>query len=158
MEINWDALLAEVQRIPATLENHNNILEIAIVYERPTDDRRINFVLDKTDHTFTVASFQLIDGENIDEDSLIKIELSMKEARLLYKLLSRPDAKAAELQEKLTGLRFVKAGPVRQTRGLGFLAWEVRAAGEVTVASGFDVAEIVDDRIVRLWTVLNNGE
>lgn len=68
------------------------------------------------------------------------------------------NAKAVELQEKLTGLRFVKAGPVRQTRGLGFLAWEVRAAGEVTVASGFDVAEIVDDRIVRLWTVLNNGE
>ena len=68
------------------------------------------------------------------------------------------NAKAAELQEKLTGLRFAKAGPVRQTRGLGFLAWEVRAPGEVTVASGFDVAEIVDDRIVRLWTVLNSEE
>ncbi|MHA7662392.1 nuclear transport factor 2 family protein [Mycolicibacterium sp. HS_4_1] len=68
------------------------------------------------------------------------------------------NAKAAELQKKLTGLRFAKAGPVRQTRGLGFLAWEVRAAGEVTVASGFDVAEMADDRIVRLWTVLSSGE
>ncbi|KAB7761676.1 nuclear transport factor 2 family protein [Mycolicibacterium mucogenicum] len=68
------------------------------------------------------------------------------------------NAKAAELQEKLTGLRFVKAGPVRQTRGLGFLAWEVRASDGATVASGFDVAEIVDERIVRLWTVLDAVE
>lgn len=64
------------------------------------------------------------------------------------------NAKAAELQEKLPGLHFAKAGPVRQTRGLGFLAWDVRTPDDVTVASGFDVAEIVDERIVRLWTVL----
>ncbi|MUL78109.1 nuclear transport factor 2 family protein [Mycobacterium sp. CBMA226] len=68
------------------------------------------------------------------------------------------NAKAAELQEKLAGLHFVKAGSVRQTRGLGFLAWEVRTPDDATVASGFDVAEIVDDRIVRIWTVLNAGE
>ena len=68
------------------------------------------------------------------------------------------NAKVAELQEKLAGLHFVKAGPVRQTRGLGFLAWEVRAPGEVVVASGFDVAEVVDDRIARLWTVVNPRE
>lgn len=68
------------------------------------------------------------------------------------------NAKAAELQEKLTGLHFVKAGPVRQTRGLGFLAWEVRTPDDAAVASGFDVAEIADGRIVRLWTVLNDGE
>lgn len=64
------------------------------------------------------------------------------------------NAKAAELQEKLAGLHFVKAGPVRQTRGLGYLAWEVRTPDNVAVASGFDVAEIVDDRIARLWTIL----
>ncbi|CRZ16728.1 nuclear transport factor 2 family protein [Mycolicibacterium neworleansense] len=68
------------------------------------------------------------------------------------------NAKAAELQEKLPGLHFVKAGPVRQTRGLGFLAWEVRTADDDTVASGFDVAEISGDRIVRMWTVLNSPE
>jgi hypothetical protein len=68
------------------------------------------------------------------------------------------NAKAAELQEKLAGLHFVKAGPVRQTRGLGFLAWEVRSPDDVTVAAGFDVAEIADGRIVRLWTVLNVEE
>ena len=42
-------------------------------------------------------------------------------------------AKAAELQEKLPGLHFVKAGPVRRTRGLGFLAWEVRTSDDTTV-------------------------
>jgi hypothetical protein len=68
------------------------------------------------------------------------------------------NAKAAELQEKLSGLHFVKAGPVRQTRGLGFLAWEVRTPDDATVASGFDVAEIADERITRMWTVLNAPE
>jgi hypothetical protein len=68
------------------------------------------------------------------------------------------NAKAIELQEKLAGLHFVKAGPVRQTRGLGFLAWEVRTPDDATVASGFDVAEIAQERIVRLWTVVNAEE
>ncbi|MBS1693762.1 MAG: nuclear transport factor 2 family protein [Actinobacteria bacterium] len=68
------------------------------------------------------------------------------------------NAKAAELQEKLPGLHFVKSGPVRQTRGLGFLAWEVRTPDDATVASGFDVAEISNDRIIRMWTVLNAPE
>jgi hypothetical protein len=64
------------------------------------------------------------------------------------------DAKAAELQEKLSGVHFAKAGPVRQTRGLGFLAWEVRTPDDTTVASGFDVAEIAIDRITKMRTVL----
>lgn len=64
------------------------------------------------------------------------------------------DAKAAELQGKLTGLHFAAVGPVRQTRGLGFLAWEVRTPDDAAVASGFDVAEIAGDRIVKLWTIL----
>ncbi|MEX3647018.1 nuclear transport factor 2 family protein [Mycolicibacterium porcinum] len=68
------------------------------------------------------------------------------------------NAKAAELQEKLQGLHFVKAGPVRKTRGLGFLAWEVRTADDHAVASGFDVAEIANGRIVRMWTVMNSAE
>ena len=63
-------------------------------------------------------------------------------------------AKTVELQEKLPGLHFAKAGPVRQTRGLGFLAWEVRTPDDTTVATGFDVAEIADDRIIKMWTVL----
>ena len=67
-------------------------------------------------------------------------------------------AKAAELQEKLRGLHFVKVGAVRQTRGLGFLAWEVRTPDGNTAASGFDVAEISNERIIRLWTVLDAGE
>ena len=66
------------------------------------------------------------------------------------------NTKAAELQDKLPGLHFVKAGPVRQTRGLGVLAWEVRTPDDATVASGFDVAEISNERIIRMWTVLNS--
>ncbi|MFV8171520.1 nuclear transport factor 2 family protein [Mycolicibacterium peregrinum] len=68
------------------------------------------------------------------------------------------EAKVADLQEKLSGLHFAKAGPVRQTRGLGFLAWEVRTPDDDPVASGFDVAEISGERIVRMWTVLNSTE
>lgn len=68
------------------------------------------------------------------------------------------DTKAAELQGKLEGLHFVKSGPVRQTRGLGFLAWEVHTPDDTAVASGFDVAEIADGRITKLWTVLTSEE
>jgi hypothetical protein len=68
------------------------------------------------------------------------------------------NAKVAELQERLPGLHFVKSGPVRQTRGLGFLAWEVHTPDEEAVASGFDVAEIAGERIIRMWTVLNAPE
>jgi SnoaL-like domain len=68
------------------------------------------------------------------------------------------EAKAAELQGKLEGLHFVKSGPVRQTRGLGFLAWEVHTPDDTAVAAGFDVAEIADNRITRLWTVLTPPE
>ncbi|HTI74643.1 MAG TPA: hypothetical protein VL634_06575 [Mycobacterium sp.] len=36
----------------------------------------------------------------------------------------------------------------------GFSAWEVRTPDDATVASGFGVAEIADERITRMWTVL----
>ncbi|MEX7468534.1 nuclear transport factor 2 family protein [Mycobacterium adipatum] len=68
--------------------------------------------------------------------------------------LDELNTKAAALQEKLSGLHFAAAGPVRQTRGLGVLAWELRAPDDSVVATGFDVAEIADDRIVKLWTIL----
>jgi hypothetical protein len=41
-----------------------------------------------------------------------------------------------------------------RARGLGFSAWEVRTPDDATVASGFGVAEIADERITRMWTVL----
>lgn len=66
--------------------------------------------------------------------------------------------KAADLQKRLSGLHFVKAGPVRQTRGLGLLAWELRTLDDAMVASGLDIAEVSDERIIRLWTVLNRSE
>lgn len=66
------------------------------------------------------------------------------------------NAKAQELQNgPLAGFYFAKSGPVRHTRGLGFLAWELRGeADDAVVMSGFDVATISGDRIDALWTVL----
>src|SRR6476661_2782273 len=46
------------------------------------------------------------------------------------------NAKATDLQKRLSGLHFVKAGPVRQTRGPGLLAWELRSPDDAMVASG----------------------
>lgn len=65
------------------------------------------------------------------------------------------DAKAVSLQGNLGELRFVEAGPVQGTRGMGYLAWElVPPGGGPAAASGFDVAIISDGRIATLYTVL----
>lgn len=66
------------------------------------------------------------------------------------------NVKAQALQDgQLAGLSFVKAGPVYQTHGIGYLAWNIVAAGSDTpIVSGFDVALIADDRINELFTVL----
>ncbi|WP_197382325.1 nuclear transport factor 2 family protein [Mycolicibacterium mengxianglii] len=66
------------------------------------------------------------------------------------------EAKAKALQEdQLAGLSFTKAGPVYQTQGFGYLAWNILAPGnEAPIVSGFDVALISDDRISQLFTVL----
>jgi len=62
------------------------------------------------------------------------------------------------IEKMASGLRFVKAGPVRQIRGLGLLAWELRTPDDAMVASGLDIAEVSDQRIIRLWTVLSRSE
>ena len=55
----------------------------------------------------------------------------------------------------MAGLSFVKAEPVYQTRGFGYLAWNVVAPGsDEPIVSGFDVALIDDDRITDLFTVI----
>ena len=66
------------------------------------------------------------------------------------------NAKAQTLQDgQLAGLSFVKAGPVHQTRGFGYLAWNVVAPGsDAPIVSGFDVALINDERITDLFTVI----
>ena len=66
------------------------------------------------------------------------------------------NAKTHALQNgPLAGLSFAKAGPVHQTRGLGYLAWNVVAPGsDQPIASGFDVALVTDGRIRQLFTVL----
>lgn len=68
------------------------------------------------------------------------------------------NGKASELQNTLHGLHFIMAGAVRKTRGLGFLAWKLCGSDGQAVASGFDMAEISDDLILRFWTVLDPQE
>jgi hypothetical protein len=64
------------------------------------------------------------------------------------------EAKAIALQSQLEGLVFTKAGPVYQTRGLGYLAWQLGPDGGDPVATGFDVAVVRDDLISELYTVI----
>jgi hypothetical protein len=52
------------------------------------------------------------------------------------------------------GLVFTKASPVYQTRGLGYLAWQLGPEGGDPVATGFDVAIVSDDLISELYTVI----
>ncbi|MGO8914322.1 MAG: nuclear transport factor 2 family protein [Stellaceae bacterium] len=66
------------------------------------------------------------------------------------------EAKARALQSQMQGLVFTKAGPVYQTRGLGYLAWELGSDGGDAVASGFDVAIVRDDLIAELYTVVTS--
>jgi SnoaL-like domain len=65
-------------------------------------------------------------------------------------------AKASELQAHMQGLVFAKAGPVYQTRGLGYLAWTLGPEGGEPVATGFDVAVVRDDLISDLYTVITS--
>jgi hypothetical protein len=67
------------------------------------------------------------------------------------------EAKAAELQAKLGDLRFITAGPVYQTLGLGYLAFQlVKPGNSAPVGSGFDVAIVREGVIVELYTVLTD--
>src|ERR1700719_2398025 len=66
------------------------------------------------------------------------------------------EAKAKALQSQMQGLVFDKAGPVYQTRGLGYLAWKLGPEGGDAVATGFDVAIVRDDLISELYTVITS--
>jgi hypothetical protein len=68
------------------------------------------------------------------------------------------DAKAQSLQSGLGPLQFVAAGPVRQTTGLGCLAWHLVDGDDTPRMSGFDVAIIRDDVIAELYTVLTPAD
>jgi hypothetical protein len=62
--------------------------------------------------------------------------------------------KATAMLSQMQGLVFTKASPVYQTRGLGYLAWNLGPDGGEPVASGFDVAVVRDDLISELYTVI----
>lgn len=54
------------------------------------------------------------------------------------------------------GLVFTHAGPFRGTGDLGMQAWSLGPPGGKPVAGGLDVALVADDRISRLWTILDS--
>jgi hypothetical protein len=64
------------------------------------------------------------------------------------------EAKAKALQSQMQGLVFTKAGPVYQTKGFGYLAWNLGPEGGDPVGTGFDVAIVRDDLISELYTVI----
>jgi SnoaL-like domain len=66
-------------------------------------------------------------------------------------------AKAKALQSHMDGLVFTKAGPVYQTRGLGYLAWQLGPETGEPVATGFDVAIVRDGLISELYTVITSS-
>jgi hypothetical protein len=52
------------------------------------------------------------------------------------------------------GLVFTPSGPFRGVGDLGMRAWSLGPPGGDAVLGGLDVAQVVDGRIARLWTVI----
>jgi hypothetical protein len=119
----------------ATIEQlmESNLLR---VFNEPDSDRRLTAIAD----TYS-AQVRWTDDEGVTlgHDAL--------------------NAKAQALQDgQMAGLSFVKAGPVAQTRGFGYLAWNVVAPGnQSALVSGFDVALVTDGLITDLFTVITAG-
>ena len=53
------------------------------------------------------------------------------------------------------GLVFMPAGPFRGVGDLGMRPWRLGPPGGEPVLGGVDVAQVVDGRIARLWTLLD---
>ncbi|MBB3677582.1 nuclear transport factor 2 family protein [Modestobacter versicolor] len=53
------------------------------------------------------------------------------------------------------GFVFTPAGPFRGVGDLGMRPWSLGPPGAAPVLGGLDVAQVVDGRIARLWTVLD---
>jgi hypothetical protein len=54
-----------------------------------------------------------------------------------------------------SGLVFTPAGPFRGVGDLGMRPWRLSPPGGEPVLGGLDVAQVVDGRIARLWTLLD---
>ena len=67
------------------------------------------------------------------------------------------DVKATALQSRTQGLVFTKAGPVYETRGLGYMAFEIGPPGGEPVVCGFDVAVVRNELISELYTVITSS-
>ncbi len=54
------------------------------------------------------------------------------------------------------GLVFTPAGPFRGVADLGMRPWRLGPPGGEPVLGGLDVAQVVDGRIARLWTLFDS--
>jgi hypothetical protein len=52
------------------------------------------------------------------------------------------------------GLVFTPSGPFRGVGDLGMRSWRLGRPGGETVLGGLDIAQVVDGRIARLWTII----
>ena len=60
------------------------------------------------------------------------------------------------LVEQGPGLVFSASGPYRGVADLGMRPWTLAPPDGAPVLAGLDVAQVVDGRIARLWTVLDS--
>jgi hypothetical protein len=66
-------------------------------------------------------------------------------------------AEAKELLSGIPGFVFSPAGPLYQTLGLGYLAWNLGPDGGAPVVGGFDVAIVRDGLIAELYMVITQA-
>jgi hypothetical protein len=65
-------------------------------------------------------------------------------------------AKVTALLAQGPGLVFSHAGPFRGVADVGLRPWRLGPPGAEPVLGGLDVIEVVDGRIAKLWTVLDD--
>jgi len=65
-------------------------------------------------------------------------------------------ARVTALLAQGPGLVFSPAGPFRGVASLGLRPWRLGPPGAEPVLGGLDVIEVVDGRIAKLWTMLDD--
>ncbi|GAB2622167.1 hypothetical protein Aab01nite_76610 [Paractinoplanes abujensis] len=66
-------------------------------------------------------------------------------------------AKAQKLLDQAPGFVFQPVGPVRTVGNLAMLSWQLGPAGAPPVVTGIDISIVENDRIVKLYTVVNEA-
>jgi hypothetical protein len=124
---NIDTTSENIDQITALM--HTNLFE---VFNEPDDQRRAAVIA----RTYTA------DVEWHDDEGVAIGRDALRE-------------KAIALRGTLGGMELIAAEPVHQTRGFGYLAWNLAPRGGEAVVSGFDVALIKAGLIDALYSVVS---